>query len=517
MRRVWHVSAVRGPPRVPRGVLRVAVGRDPRGSLRGAGARRRRPRRRVLRHVMWFTLWQAVVSTVLTLAVGLPAAYVVARYEFPGRRCFRAFVTVPFVLPTVVVATAFLALLRPGGPLAFSHWQRGVGADARRPRVLQRRGRRPHGRRVLGEPRPAARGGGARMLGAVAARAFRQVTLPLLAPVDRSPPRRSCSCSRSRRSVSRCCSPTRARDDRGRDLPAGGRVVRSPDRRRARASFRSSPCSRVLLVLAAVQERRAVAQRLVAARRHGPPAARPRARLVAGVLGATTLFLGGPLLVLACDRCTSAVTWSARRPTARSGRARRRARCSSRRGPRCATRSCSRPIATVIALVIGGLASVVIASRPGRAHPHDGRVADAAARNVGRHRRASASSSRSTSRRSISRRRGARAARARSGRDPVRRSARSCPRCAASTRACAMPRRCSARRRGGSGARSTCRSSARAFVVAAGFCAAVSLGEFGATLFVARPDSADGPDRDPAVPRTARATINVGQSLAMSR
>ena len=33
---------------------------------------------------------------------------------------------VPFVLPTVVVATAFLALLRPGGPLAFLHWQHGV-------------------------------------------------------------------------------------------------------------------------------------------------------------------------------------------------------------------------------------------------------------------------------------------------------------------------------------------------------------------------------------------------------
>src|SRR3974390_448699 len=80
-----------------------------------------------LRRVMWFTLWQAVVSTLLTLLAGLPAAYVVARYRFPGRRLFRAFVTVPFVLPTVVVATAFLALLRPGGPLAFLHWQRGVG------------------------------------------------------------------------------------------------------------------------------------------------------------------------------------------------------------------------------------------------------------------------------------------------------------------------------------------------------------------------------------------------------
>src|SRR4029077_11932746 len=79
------------------------------------------------RHVAWFTLWQAAVATALTLVVGLPGAYVVARYEFPGRRLFRAFVTVPFVLPTVVVATAFLVLFRPGGALSFLGWERGVG------------------------------------------------------------------------------------------------------------------------------------------------------------------------------------------------------------------------------------------------------------------------------------------------------------------------------------------------------------------------------------------------------
>ncbi|HZP28612.1 MAG TPA: iron ABC transporter permease [Acidimicrobiia bacterium] len=63
-----------------------------------------------LRGIAWFTLWQAAVSTVLTLAVALPGAYVLARYEFPGKRIVRALVTVPFVLPTVVVGSAFLAL-----------------------------------------------------------------------------------------------------------------------------------------------------------------------------------------------------------------------------------------------------------------------------------------------------------------------------------------------------------------------------------------------------------------------
>ncbi len=61
--------------------------------------------------VLWFTLWQALVSTVLTLVIGFVPAYLVARYRFVGRRALLAIVTVPFMLPTVVVGAAFLALL----------------------------------------------------------------------------------------------------------------------------------------------------------------------------------------------------------------------------------------------------------------------------------------------------------------------------------------------------------------------------------------------------------------------
>lgn len=68
-------------------------------------------------HVLWFTTWQALASTALTLLIALPGAYVFARFDFPGRHLLRAVVTVPFVLPTVVVGTAFLALLGRGGLL----------------------------------------------------------------------------------------------------------------------------------------------------------------------------------------------------------------------------------------------------------------------------------------------------------------------------------------------------------------------------------------------------------------
>ena len=67
--------------------------------------------------VLGFTVWQAALSTALTLAVGLPGAYVFARYDFPGKALLRAIATVPFVMPAVVVAVAFGALLGPRGLL----------------------------------------------------------------------------------------------------------------------------------------------------------------------------------------------------------------------------------------------------------------------------------------------------------------------------------------------------------------------------------------------------------------
>lgn len=62
------------------------------------------------------TVAQAVASTVLALVVGVPVAWVLATLRFPGRLLMRAVVTVPFVLPSVVVGAAYATLLGPGGP-----------------------------------------------------------------------------------------------------------------------------------------------------------------------------------------------------------------------------------------------------------------------------------------------------------------------------------------------------------------------------------------------------------------
>ncbi len=65
--------------------------------------------------LIWFTTWQAVASTVLTLIIGLPLAFVFARYEFPGKSLLRALTSIPFVMPTVVVAAAFTTLIGRNG------------------------------------------------------------------------------------------------------------------------------------------------------------------------------------------------------------------------------------------------------------------------------------------------------------------------------------------------------------------------------------------------------------------
>jgi len=63
------------------------------------------------RKVAWFTLWQTVLSTVLTVACALPVTFILSRFSFTGKRLLLALITAPFLLPTVVVGTALFALL----------------------------------------------------------------------------------------------------------------------------------------------------------------------------------------------------------------------------------------------------------------------------------------------------------------------------------------------------------------------------------------------------------------------
>ncbi|WP_371584102.1 ABC transporter permease [Streptomyces sp. NBC_01314] len=137
-----------------------------------------------IRHVLWFTTWQALVSTALTLLIALPGAYVFARFDFRGKDILRAVATVPFVLPTVVVGTAFLALVGRGG-LFDELW--GVRLDTTVWAILLAHVffnyavvvRTVGGLWAQLDPGQEE---AARMLGASPLSAWRKVTLPALAP-----------------------------------------------------------------------------------------------------------------------------------------------------------------------------------------------------------------------------------------------------------------------------------------------------------------------------------------------
>lgn len=124
-----------------------------------------------LRHVLWFTVVQAVLSTIATLAVALPATAVLSRFQFRGRGLVIALLTMPFVLPTVVVGTAFRSLGLSGSLTAIitAHVFFNVAIAVR----------------VVGEAWRAldpAEEDAAQSLGAGPIRTFTAVTLPALRP-----------------------------------------------------------------------------------------------------------------------------------------------------------------------------------------------------------------------------------------------------------------------------------------------------------------------------------------------
>jgi thiamine transport system permease protein len=146
-----------------------------------------------VRETVWFTIGLAVVSTLLTLLAGLPAAWAFARFRFPARRLLWSLTVVPFVLPTVVVGSAFLALLGPRGPLEalatalFGAHSPQVRLDGSVAAIVMANVfyniavvvRLVGGFWVHLDPRSEE---AARVLGATPWRAFREVTWPLLRP-----------------------------------------------------------------------------------------------------------------------------------------------------------------------------------------------------------------------------------------------------------------------------------------------------------------------------------------------
>jgi molybdate transport system permease protein len=64
---------------------------------------------------LWLSLFSATVATLISLVLGVPLAWVLARSTMPGLRLLRALVTLPLVLPPVVGGVALLLVLGRNG------------------------------------------------------------------------------------------------------------------------------------------------------------------------------------------------------------------------------------------------------------------------------------------------------------------------------------------------------------------------------------------------------------------
>ena len=68
-------------------------------------------RTETIRNVVWFTTWQSLVSTAFAMVIALPLAFVTANFKFKAERLTTSLVSVPFILPSIVVGVAFLQIL----------------------------------------------------------------------------------------------------------------------------------------------------------------------------------------------------------------------------------------------------------------------------------------------------------------------------------------------------------------------------------------------------------------------
>ncbi len=68
-------------------------------------------------HILGQTIGLALGGTIFSVMLGVPLACILYCFDFAGKYFFRSIITIPFVLPTIVVGIAFKTLLE--GPLNF--------------------------------------------------------------------------------------------------------------------------------------------------------------------------------------------------------------------------------------------------------------------------------------------------------------------------------------------------------------------------------------------------------------
>lgn len=314
--------------------------------------------------VLWFTTWQAAVSTAATLLIAMPAAYVVARFRFRGRRLLVGLLTAVFVLPTVVMGAAILALLpdsldRTVLAIVVAHVVFNLAV------VVRLVG-------AMWEHLPTDMEGAAATLGASRWRVVTEVSLPLIRPSVIAAATVVFLFSFTSFGVIRVVG------------AAGTRTVEVEIWRRA-TQLGDVGGAAVLTVLQLVVLGVGLAWSTVAQRRHSRalgltrraplrrPVGRSERRAVGAVVVATFVIAGAPLVALAVRSFSTPTGWST---TAWTDLGRREVRPGIRigldPGDAIVNSLVNAMWATLLAVLVGGLASLAIAAA-GRG----GRVLDA--------------------------------------------------------------------------------------------------------------------------------------------
>lgn len=71
----------------------------------------------IAQHAIKLTLWTSALMTLINAIMGLATAYVLVRFEFPGKRLLNAIVDLPLAIPTLVTGVMLVMLYGPQSAL----------------------------------------------------------------------------------------------------------------------------------------------------------------------------------------------------------------------------------------------------------------------------------------------------------------------------------------------------------------------------------------------------------------
>jgi sulfate/thiosulfate transport system permease protein len=85
---------------------------------------------------LWLTIQVALLATAINAVMGTLTAYVLVRYEFPGKRLFNSLVDMPFAIPTLVTGVMLVVLYGPQGILGNWLQEQGLQVIFARPGIV---------------------------------------------------------------------------------------------------------------------------------------------------------------------------------------------------------------------------------------------------------------------------------------------------------------------------------------------------------------------------------------------